>query len=91
MITAFFPALKLRNETKRDVIQEKRKSEREKEKIKQEEEQYEKEERDQMALEMYEKWMVCVLIFLLLLCALNNPAAKLSFVTQFDLSVTVCS
>lgn len=37
--------------------------ERRKQKIKEEEERYEKEDRDGMALEMYEKWLVCTQIY----------------------------
>lgn len=57
------PASNSRSDSKKDVIQERMKTERRKVKEKQEEELYEKEERDQMALEMYDKWMVCTLIY----------------------------
>lgn len=49
----------LRSDRKKEVIEEKLKSERRKKEIKEIEEKYEKEEREKMALEMYEKWLVC--------------------------------
>ncbi len=48
-----------RSDQKNDVIEEKIRAERRKVKIKEVEEEYEKEEKEKMALEMYEKWLVC--------------------------------
>lgn len=61
----FFDCFKYyRSDQKKDVIEEKIRAERRKEKIKEVEEKYEKEENEKMALEMYEKWLVCYNKFL---------------------------
>lgn len=53
-----------RSDRKKDVIGEKVRAEHRKEKIKEVEEEYEKEEKEKMALEMYDKWLVCYTTFL---------------------------
>lgn len=49
----------IRSAQKKNVIQERVREEHENNKINEMEEEYEKEEREKMALEMYDKWMVC--------------------------------
>jgi len=49
-----------RSDRKRDVIKKKVRAEHRKEKVKEVEEKYEKEENEKMALEMYDKWLVCM-------------------------------
>lgn len=49
----------LRSVRKKEVIEQKLKSDRKKKEIIEIEEKYEKEEREKTALDMYEKWLVC--------------------------------
>ncbi len=72
-----------RSDQKNDVIEEKIRAERRTEKIKEVEEEYEKEEKEKMALEMYEKWLVCYSKFL---HWLMNRQPALMFTCYFSIT-----